>query len=167
MSLVFTRVIFLFLPIYTVKFSIDNIIASAIVFVAMLTFGVIFMHKMGGDIKFLTAFMLFFNFEFMLIFMAIASVLNLIYSLILKTYLLKQQKKVLEVNSKECKNSIGEDTVLDKINGLIIKLIIVKQPTVDEIARMTKMDINKYKMPFAPFFLMSYVILMISYHIFK
>ena len=167
LSLVFTRIIFLFLPVYGVRFSFDNIIASLLVFVTMLAFGVIFMHKMGGDIKFLTAFMLFFNVEFMLIFMTTASVCNLLYSLLLKAYLLKERKKALEENKKECENSIGTNNLLDKFNYYLIKIIMVKQPTVNELVSMSKKDLNKYKMPFAPFFLISYIVLMVSYHLVK
>lgn len=168
LSLVFVRLLFLFLPVYSVGFRFDNIIASLIVFFVMLTFAVIFMHKMGGDIKFLTAFMLFFDVKFMLVFMSIASVLNLIYSIVLKVYLLKEQKKVLEQGKKECENSsIKLNGFIDKLNYCLVKFILVKQPTVDELVVMTKKDINKYKMPFAPFFLMSYLVLMVTYHIFK
>lgn len=167
LSLVVTRIIFLFLPIYNVEFNFDNIIASLVVFFTMLTFAVIFMHKMGGDIKFLTAFMLFFNFKFMLIFMATASLINLVYSLLLRHYLLREQKKVLEENKKECENNIRIDSLIDRLNYYLIKFMMVKKPTVDELATMNKKDLNKYKMPFAPFFLISYIILMVSYHIIK
>lgn len=165
LTLVITRIVFLFLPIYAVKFSFENIIASISVFIVMLTFGVIFMHKMGGDIKFLTAFMLFFDFEFMLIFMLIASVVNLLYSIILKQYLLREKKKVLEENEKECDNNIRDMRLKDKINYQIVKILMVKQPTVDELINMNERELKRFKMPFAPFFLTSYVILMVVYYL--
>ena len=165
LTLVITRIIFLFLPVYAVKFDLGNIVASISVFIIMLTFGVIFMHKMGGDIKFLTAFMLFFNFEFMLIFMTTASVVNLFYSIMLKRYLLKQKKKVIEENQKECDCDIIDMSLKDKINYQIVKILMVKQPTVNELVSMNERELKKFKMPFAPFFLISYIILMVVYYL--
>ena len=122
------------------------------------------MHKMGGDIKFLTAFMLFFDLKFMVVFMAIASLINLIYLMILKRYLLKARKKALEEINKECKNSKGTMSLKDKINYNIIKLMVVKKPTIEELISIDEKNFKKYRVPFAPFFLISYVLLVVFYY---
>lgn len=164
-SLVIVRIIFMFTPRYNVGLSLDNIIASLSTFVILLTIAVILMHKMGGDIKFLTAFMLFFDVKFMFVFMAIASVVNLIYLLILKHYLLKKRKKVLEEIGDECENKKENLSISEKINYGIIKLIMVKQPSVEELISMNEDDFKKYRVSFAPFFLISYLILVAVYYI--
>lgn len=164
-SLVLVRVIFIFLPNYGLKLSLDNIIASISTFVILLTIAVILMHKMGGDIKFLTAFMLFFDIRFMVVFMAIASLVNLVYLVILKHYLLKERKKVLEEFDNECKNNKETMSLKDKVNYNIIKLIAVKQPTVEELLSMNEKDFKKYRVPFAPFFLVSYLVLVVIYYL--
>ena len=83
--IIFIRVIFIFIPNNSLPFTFQNIIASILAFTTFLTMAVIFMHKMGGDIKFIGAFMLFFNFEYMIVFIMIASILSLIYSISFKT----------------------------------------------------------------------------------
>lgn len=158
--IVIIRLIFMFIPNYGLSFSIQNIIASVSAFLMFLTLAVIFMHKMGGDIKFIGAFMLFFNFEYMLVFVMISSILNLIYSLTVKTYFKLKQQKLLDeqqgiVNTKENKENI--------IVYYIIKIFLVKVPENSELIEMTERDFNKYKLPFAPFFLMSYIITYILY----
>lgn len=161
LSLVLVRILFVFLPIYGLKFNIQNIFASAIVFTIMLTIGVIFMHKMGGDIKFMTAFMLFFDVLFMFVFMAVASIVNLIYSLWLKSYLMKKKKKILKEESEN--DIIVKKGIIYKINSLIVKTMIVKQPTVNELIEMNENDFRKFKLPFAPFFLISYIFVYFIY----
>ena len=165
MSLVAVRVIFMIIPIYTYPLKMGNVMASISIFIIMLTIGVILMHKMGGDIKFITALMLFFDMEFMFIFMAISSLLNLVYLIVLKKILLKERKKVLEEFDDECKNNKENVTLKDKINYNIIKIMMVKQPTVEELISMNEKDLKKYRVPFAPFFLMSYIILVGFYHL--
>lgn len=164
-SLIVVRVLFIFLPVYNVSLSLDNIIASLSTFVMLLTIAVILMHKMGGDIKFLTAFMLFFDVKFMFIFMAIASVINLIYLLVLKNFLLRKRKKVLEEFGDECKNKKERLNISEKINYGIIRVMMVRQPSVEELISMDETNYKKYRVPFAPFFLVSYLILLIIYHI--
>lgn len=164
LSLVLVRVMFMFLPVYGLELSFQNIIASVSVFLILLTFAVVLMHKMGGDIKFLTAFMLFFDLKFMVVFMAIASLINLIYLMILKRYLLKARKKALEEINKECKNSKGTMSLKDKINYNIIKLMVVKKPTIEELISIDEKNFKKYRVPFAPFFLISYVLLVVFYY---
>lgn len=150
------RLLFIFIPNYSYSITLENIIASITAFILFLSIGVIFMHKMGGDIKFITAFMLFFNIEYMMVFNMIASVLNLIYSSLVKLFLKRKRKKIINTDS----NSYKKDNL---ILYYIVKIFIVKMPKDDEIARMTNEDFNKYKLPFAPFFLMSYLITYILY----
>lgn len=153
LGIVGVRLIFAFLPMYGLKLTTQNLIASFLAFMIFLILAMIFMHKMGGDIKFIGAFMLFFNFEYMLVFIMIASILNMVYALILKTYLKLKQKKLN--TSKDYK----EDVIL----YYLVKLFIVKLPKNSELISMDEKDFNKYKLPFAPFFLMSYIITYILY----
>lgn len=163
MSLVLTRVIFIFLPVYGVRLQAENILASMIVFITMLSIGVILMHKMGGDIKFITAFMLFFDIKFMIVFMAIASLVNLMYLMILKKILLNKNKKNIEEIAVECENNKRRMNIKDKITYGIIKMMVVKSPRVEELISMNEKDFKKYRVPFAPFFLISYLILLTVY----
>lgn len=153
LGIVGVRLIFAFLPMYGLKLTTQNLIASFLAFMIFLILAMIFMHKMGGDIKFIGAFMLFFNFEYMLVFIMIASILNMVYALILKTYLKLKQKKLN--TSKDYK----EDVIL----YYLVKLFLVKLPKNSELISMDEKDFNKYKLPFAPFFLMSYIITYILY----
>ena len=163
-SLVLVRIIFMFLPVYGLKLSFQNIITSVSVFILLLTIAVILMHKMGGDIKFLTAFMLFFDFKFMIVFMAVASLVNLVYLIVLKKFLLRARKKALEEIDKECENSKVTMSLKDKINCSVIKLMVVKKPTVEELISIDEKNFKKYRVPFAPFFLISYVLLAAFYY---
>lgn len=149
------RVAFIFIPVYTLELTAGNIVASLSAFMIFLTIAMIFMHKMGGDIKFIGAFMLYFNFEYMLVFSAIASVLNGIYCIFLKLYFNYKKKKI---NSNEYNYSLKE-----KILMIFIKISLLRKPSDKEIESMNYTDINKYKLPFAPFFLMSYIITYIIY----
>lgn len=153
LGIVGVRLIFAFLPMYGLKLTTQNLIASFLAFMIFLILAMIFMHKMGGDIKFIGAFMLFFNFEYMLVFIMIASILNMVYALILKAYLKLKQKKLN--TSKDYK----EDVIL----YYLVKLFLVKLPKNSELIGMNEKDFNKYKLPFAPFFLMSYIITYILY----
>lgn len=154
--IIFIRVIFIFIPNNSLPFTFQNIIASILAFTTFLTMAVIFMHKMGGDIKFIGAFMLFFNFEYMIVFIMIASILSLIYSVSVKTYLKNRKDKLLGNNNL---NQKKESITL----YYIVKIFLVKMPKDEEIIEMEYKDFNKYKLPFAPFFLMSYLITYILY----
>lgn len=154
--IIFIRVIFIFIPNNSLPFTFQNIIASILAFTTFLTMAVIFMHKMGGDIKFIGAFMLFFNFEYMIVFIMIASILSLIYSISVKTYLKNRKDKLLGNNNL---NQKKENITL----YYIVKIFLVKMPKDEEIIEMEYKDFNKYKLPFAPFFLMSYLITYILY----
>lgn len=156
--IIFIRVIFIFIPNNSLPFTFQNIIASILAFTTFLTMAVIFMHKMGGDIKFIGAFMLFFNFEYMIVFIMIASILSLIYSISVKAYLKNRKDKLLSSNSS---NQKKENIAL----YYIVKIFLVKMPKDEEIIEMEYKDFNKYKLPFAPFFLMSYIITYILYFI--
>lgn len=162
-SIVGIRVMFALLPVYGLKFTTQNLIASFLAFMIFLILGMIFMHKMGGDIKFIGAFMLFFNFEYMLVFILIASILNMVYALFLRVYLRLKKEKL----KKENVNTITDfEDHLDKGNIILynlIRIFLVKLPTDSELINMNDKDFNKYKLPFAPFFLMSYVITYILY----
>ena len=92
--IILIRAIFIFIPNSSLPFTFQNIIASAVAFITFLTMAVIFMHQMGGDIKFIGAFMLFFNFEYMIVFVMISSILSLIYSLLIKLYLKNKRGKL-------------------------------------------------------------------------
>lgn len=155
LMLVITRIIFIFIPVYSLNLSVGNIIASVSAFLAFLTLAMIFMHRMGGDIKFIGAFMLFFNMEYMVVFVAIASVLNMIYSISLKIYLQNKKESLLE-RQEGC-------NVKEQALSIFIKLFLVKTPKDSELLTMDNKDFNKYKLPFAPFFLMSYIITYILY----
>lgn len=154
--IIFIRVIFIFIPNNSLPFTFQNIIASTVAFTSFLAMAVIFMHKMGGDIKFIGAFMLFFNFEYMIVFVMIASILSLIYSVSVKTYLKNRKDKLLGNNNL---NQKKENITL----YYIVKIFLVKMPKDEEIIEMEYKDFNKYKLPFAPFFLMSYLITYILY----
>lgn len=154
--IIFIRVIFIFIPNNSLPFTFQNIIASILAFTTFLTMAIIFMHKMGGDIKFIGAFMLFFNFEYMIVFIMIASILSLIYSISVKTYLKNRKDKLLGNNNL---NQKKENITL----YYIVKIFLVKMPKDEEIIEMEYKDFNKYKLPFAPFFLMSYLITYILY----
>lgn len=153
--IMFVRVAFIFIPVYTLELTAGNIVASLSAFMIFLTIAMIFMHKMGGDIKFIGAFMLYFNFEYMLVFSATASVLNGIYCIFLKIYFNYKKKKL---NCCEYNYSLKE-----KILMMFIKISLLRKPSDKEIQSMNHADINKYKLPFAPFFLMSYIITYIIY----
>lgn len=152
-SIIGIRLIFALIPMYGLKFTIQNLIASFLSFMIFLILAMIFMHKMGGDIKFIGAFMLFFNFEYMLVFLMIASILNMIYALVLKIYLKSKKEKLNTV----------KDYKEDMITYYLVKLFLVKLPKNSELIDMDEKDFNKYKLPFAPFFLMSYIITYILY----
>lgn len=163
-SLVLVRILFIFLPTNSLKLSLENIISSISIFFILVSIAVILMHKMGGDIKFLTALMLFFDIEFMVVFMAIASLINLVYLIILKRYLLNERKRSFEGIYNKHKNNKSIISLKDKINYSIIKLLVVKQPTIEELLSMNEKDFKKYRVPFAPFFLISYVVLVTVYY---
>lgn len=165
LSLVMVRIVLIFLPEYGLKLSFSNIVASLTTFIVLLTIAVILMHKMGGDIKFLTSFMLFFDVKFMFVFMAIASLVNLIYLVVLKHFLLKKRKKILEEINNECENSKERLSLKEKINYGIIGLMMVRQPSVEELISMNEAEFKKYRVPFAPFFLISYLILFTVYYL--
>ena len=97
--------------------------------------------------------MLFFNFEYMLFFIMFASILNTIYALILKVYLKSKKRKLIT------RNGYRDNFVL----YYIVKFFFVKLPKDTELVDMDEKDFNKYKLPFAPFFLMSYIITYILY----
>lgn len=147
------RFIFALLPIYGLKFTMQNLISSFLAFIIFLILAMIFMHKMGGDIKFVGSFMLFFNVEYMLVFLMISSILNMIYALILKIYLKLKKTKLQTI----------KDYKEDIISYYLVKLFLVKLPKNSELLNMNEKDFNKYKLPFAPFFLMSYIITYILY----
>lgn len=151
--IVLVRVIFAFIPVYGLKITMSNIFSSIIAFIIFLVLAVIFMHQMGGDIKFIGAFMLFFNIEYMFIFLMISSVLNMVYTMSLIFFLKKKQISL--INGKKSNNNI--------IMFYLINLFFLKIPEDSELVKMTENDFNKYKLPFAPFFLMSYVITYILY----
>lgn len=155
LSLVVVRILFLFIPLFKVEFRVENIIASLSVFIVLLLFGMIFMHKMGGDIKFLSAFMLFFDFNFMILFMAVSSILNLIYFILVKFYINK-------------KNRSNAESLKSRFICLLTNLTVSPE---DEVLKMinaaNSSEFKKYKAPFAPFFLISYIILWITYFILK
>lgn len=155
LSLLFFRIICIFIPYYNLPLSISNIGASVISFSMFLILAMIFMHQMGGDIKFIGAFMLFFNIDYMLVFVSIASVLNLIYLLILKTCFSLKRKELLTENKNRDVNSY--------FLNLFIRIFLIKMPKDIDLIEMTNKDINKYKLPFAPFFLMSFIITYILY----
>lgn len=157
LSIIGVRILFMIIPKYQLPFSFQNLIASAIAFLSFLILAMIFMHKMGGDIKFIASFMLFFNFEYMIIFVMISSLLNLIYALSLKMFLRHKQRKINDTQ-KSNKSNRGNIIIY-----YIIKIFFVKIPKDSELALMTEKDLNKYKLPFAPFFLMSYIITYILY----
>lgn len=162
-SIIGIRLIFSLLPVYGLKFTTQNLIASFLAFMIFLILAMIFMHKMGGDIKFIGAFMLFFNFEYMLVFVLISSILNMVYALLIKAYLRLKKEKL----KKEKLNTIKDfEDNSDKGNVILYNLIrvfLVKLPTDSELINMNDKDFNKYKLPFAPFFLMSYIITYILY----
>lgn len=158
LSIIGIRVIFAFLPTYGLKFTTENIIASFSAFIVFLILAMMFMHRMGGDIKFIGAFMLFFNIDYMLVFVTISSILNLIYALALKAYLRFKQEKLKNGDSSKETNIKG-----NIFTYYLVKLFLVKLPEDCELIEMEDKDFNKYKLPFAPFFLMSYVITYILY----
>ena len=151
--LVLVRILFIFLPNASYKLTFDNILASLTVFIIFLSIAMMFMHKMGGDIKFISAFMLFFNMEYMLVFSLIASVLNMIYSVLLNLYLRKKQKALV--------NNCG--MVSNYLLSLFVRIFVLNIPNDAELLEMDSKDFNKYKLPFAPFFLLSYLITYILY----
>lgn len=156
LSIVLVRLLFVFIPNYKYSITLENIFASIMAFVVFLSIGVIFMHKMGGDIKFISAFMLFFNIEYMIVFNMVASILNLVYSSLVKLFLKRKRKKLIYNKSNLYKKD-------NPILYFIVKIFIVKIPEDNELLSMTNEDFNKYKLPFAPFFLMSYLITYILY----
>ena len=151
--IVLTRIAFIFLPAHSLSLSKDNIIASISAFSLFLIMAMIFMHRMGGDIKFIGAFMLFFNLEYMLVFCLIASILNMFYAIALKMYLQSKKEHLIKHEKK------GKERLL----YLFVKIFLVRIPKDTDLVNMNNQDFNKYKLPFAPFFLMSYIITYILY----
>lgn len=151
--IVLTRIVFIFLPVYSLSLSKGNIIASISAFTLFLIMAMIFMHRMGGDIKFIGAFMLFFNLEYMLVFCLIASILNMIYAIALKMYLQSKKEHLIKNGQK----------VEERLLSLFIKIFLVRVPKDEDLVKMNNLDFDKYKLPFAPFFLMSYIITYILY----
>lgn len=151
--IIIIRIIFAFIPNCNLPFTFSNVLASVLSFMIFLTLAVIFMHKMGGDIKFIGSFMLFFNIEYMAMFLMISSILNMCYSLVLKIYLKKKQLELV-------KNSAYKENIFVLC---MINLLFVKIPKNSDLINMAESDFNKYKLPFAPFFLMSYIITYILY----
>lgn len=156
LTLLFIRGIFIFVPWYNLPFSLSSLLSSITVFIFMLTMAVIFMHKMGGDIKFISVFMLFFNFEYMLVFMSISSILSLIYSICLRFYFKK-------LKNKKAKAFDEKTNFIIKLQHYFVKFFIVKHPSIEEFASITDKEFKKFKMPFAPFFLMAYIVTFLIY----
>lgn len=158
LSLVLVRVAFIFLPIYAIEFKIENIIASVSIFLFLLIVGMIFMHQMGGDIKFLSAFMMFFDFYFMITFMAIASLLNLMYFAVLGVCVFVKKYLNKKYLNKETKN---------KLTIYLMEAAISPTEKIENaIDSINKSEVKKYKAPFAPFFLLSYIIMWAMYFCF-
>lgn len=90
-----TRIVFIFMPVYTYKLGIGHIIGGLISFVLILIPAIALMHKMGGDIKFMTVMGLYLGGYLSIIFLLLACFYNLIYSMISIFMFKKHSKDIL------------------------------------------------------------------------
>ena len=79
-----TRLVLGFIPVCTLHFTIDSILGGILCFAFLTIPAIALMHKMGGDIKFLTVVGLFLGFKMSVILLLISCTYMLIYSLIRK-----------------------------------------------------------------------------------
>lgn len=90
-----TRLIFIFIPVYTYKLELTHIVGSVVSFILILIPAIALMHKMGGDIKFMTIMGLYLGGYLSVIFLLLSCFYNLMYSLISVFVLKKHSKDVL------------------------------------------------------------------------
>lgn len=85
------RIAFIFIPMYTFKFELTHLIGGVVGFVFLLAPAMALMHKMGGDIKFMTVLGTFLGWHLTIVFLLIACLYNLIYAMT-SVYILKRAK---------------------------------------------------------------------------
>lgn len=90
-----TRIIFIFIPTYNLSFGISHIVGALIGFLILTIPAVALMHKMGGDIKFITILGLYLGAPLTILLLIISCVTMLIFSLLKKITTKKEIKKVL------------------------------------------------------------------------
>ena len=95
LSFLITRILIIFIPIFNVSISFNNVISSIFAFAALLIPAMALMFKMGGDIKFVAILTSVFTIDVTVIFLAISCISMLIYSFIKK--LITKQKDIRKV----------------------------------------------------------------------
>ena len=85
------RVAFIFIPVYSYKFHLTHLAGGIIGFLFLLIPAMALMHKMAGDIKFMAVLGTFLGGHLTIIFLLIACIYNLIYSVTAR-FILKRNK---------------------------------------------------------------------------
>lgn len=95
LAFLITRIIFIFIPNYNLSFGLTHIGGAIIGFLVLTIPAVALMHKMGGDIKFITVLGLYLGTPLTIVLLVLSCVTMLIYSFIKKITTNKEIKKVL------------------------------------------------------------------------
>ena len=90
-----TRIILIFIPTYGLKLGINNIGGALFGFLILFIPAMVKMHKMAGDIKFITVFGLYLGFPLTIVLMSLSCISMLIFSFIRKIVTKKEIGKVL------------------------------------------------------------------------
>lgn len=85
------RILFIFIPIYSLKFGLTHLFGGLVGFIFLLVPAMALMHKMGGDIKFMAVLGTFLGGHLTVVFLLIACLYNLIYAMT-SVYILKKCK---------------------------------------------------------------------------
>lgn len=90
-----TRIIFIFIPTYNLPFNMSHFFGGLIGFLVLIVPAIALMHKMGGDIKFITVLGLYLGIPLTVLLLFISCITMLIFSLIKKIITKGDVKKVL------------------------------------------------------------------------
>ena len=90
-----TRIVFIFVPVYGLSLSVSHIFGALIGFTVLIIPAVALMHKMGGDIKFITVLGLYLGTPLTILLLFISCVTMLLFSLIRKLATKDEVKKAL------------------------------------------------------------------------
>lgn len=90
-----TRIVFIFIPMHEFTLNISHILGAFVGFIVLTIPAVALMHKMGGDIKFITILGLYLGFPLIILLLIISCATMLIFSFIKKLITKNNVKKVL------------------------------------------------------------------------
>ena len=95
LAFLITRIVFIFIPVYGLSLSFSHIFGALIGFTVLIIPAVALMHKMGGDIKFITILGLYLGTPLMILLLLISCITMLIFSFIKKLITKDEVKKTL------------------------------------------------------------------------